>query len=263
MTFRTIHMVLPALMALTITAESEAIPVPRQKPARELVTSVSAIPIPRPNPRRTETANEKPDDSSEDQPDPPPSTAIAACRSELQNLDIVYTPRKTIGDGSGCGAAAPIEVTEIAGVVLTPPATINCAMARGLHQWITEDVKPAAMRRLKTKVTALHVAASYVCRRRNNAIGGKLSEHAKANALDISGFSFAKTSAVSVGGGGSWGGGILKSIGLSKSGSFLGDIREGACSHFTTVLGPGSDRYHGDHFHVDALQRKGGYRICK
>ena len=50
---------------------------------------------------------------------------------------------------------------------------------------------------------------------------------------------------------------------LSKNGSFLEDIRKAACPHFTTVLGPGSDPYHGDHFHVDVLQRKGGYRICQ
>ena len=77
----------------------------------------------------------------------------------------------------------------------------------------------------------------------------------------MSGFSFAKSDAVAVGGG--WGEGLLASIGLSKSGPFLNDIREGACTYFTTVLGPGSDRYHGDHFHVDVIARRGGYRICK
>jgi hypothetical protein len=78
----------------------------------------------------------------------------------------------------------------------------------------------------------------------------------------MSGFTFAKSDALAVGGG-NWGGGILKAIGLSKDGSFLDDIRKGACTSFTTVLGPGSDRYHGDHFHVDVLRRRGDYRICK
>ena len=41
------------------------------------------------------------------------------------------------------------------------------------------------------------------------------------------------------------------------------EVRLRACRMFTTVLGPGSDPYHGDHFHVDVLQRKGGYRICQ
>ncbi len=252
-----------ALLATTIAAAAETIPLPRQKPPRGLVTPAISIPIPRPNPRRNAPAETPPDIAAKKPALTLPEATAGACASELQDLAIVYSPRQPIGDGGGCGARAPLEVSEIAGVTLTPPAIINCAMARELHGWVTGTLQPAAKRRLKTEVTAIHVAASYVCRRRNNAIGGKLSEHAKANALDMSGFSFAKSDQVSVGGGGSWGGGILKAMGLSKGGSFLDDVRKGACEHFTTVLGPGSDRYHGDHFHVDAIARKGGYRICK
>ena len=121
----------------------------------------------------------------------------------------------------------------------------------------------AARQRLGTEVTEIRTATSYACRRRNNGSSGKMSEHSKANALDMSGFTFAKQTDVTVGGKGSWGEGLLGAIGLSKSNSFLEDIRQAACAHFTTVLGPGSDPWHGDHFHVDVLARKGGYRICQ
>ena len=40
-------------------------------------------------------------------------------------------------------------------------------------------------------------------------------------------------------------------------------IREGACAYFTTVLGPGTDAAHADHFHLDLRQRKRGYRLCQ
>jgi hypothetical protein len=63
-------------------------------------------------------------------------------------------------------------------------------------------------------------------------------------------------------GGGNWGQSIPAPLGVSKSGSFLESIRQDACTHVTTVLGPGSGPYHGGHFHVDVLARKGGYRIC-
>ena len=39
--------------------------------------------------------------------------------------------------------------------------------------------------------------------------------------------------------------------------------RESACKHFAAILDPGADAYHGDQFHVDAIQRKNDYRICK
>lgn len=254
-----------ALAAVTVQAMAEVVPFPRQKPSRSETMSVTAVPIPRLNPRRSmpEPGNSAKNSRKPEQQAQSSASSSASCQQDLKGLDITYETLKPIGDDGGCGAAAPIEVSRIAGVALMPPAVINCTMARELHGWVKGSLQPAAQRRLKTEVTTIHVAASYVCRRRNNSIGGKLSEHAKANALDMSGFSFAKSDAVSVGGSGSWGDGILKSIGLSKGGSFLDDIREGACTHFTTVLGPGSDPYHGDHFHIDAIARKGGYRICK
>lgn len=133
-------------------------------------------------------------------------------------------------------------------------------MAARLHDWITGDVQPAAQKNLQTRITVIKTASSYVCRLCNNAKSGKLSEHGRANALDKSGFTFAKSKDVMVEDG--WGS-MLSKIGLSKQGGFLDDVRESACKHFATALGPGSDAYHGDHFHIDAIQRKNDYRICE
>ena len=36
-----------------------------------------------------------------------------------------------------------------------------------------------------------------------------------------------------------------------------------ACDQFTTVLAPGSNRYHYDHIHVDLMRRGSGRRICQ
>ncbi len=42
---------------------------------------------------------------------------------------------------------------------------------------------------------------------------------------------------------------------------FLTEIRADACGPFRTVLGPGSDSYHSNHFHFDLAQRsKAGKR---
>ncbi|MCA1776908.1 MAG: extensin family protein [Loktanella sp.] len=40
-------------------------------------------------------------------------------------------------------------------------------------------------------------------------------------------------------------------------------IREESCKIFSTVLGPGSDPAHDNHFHFDIRQRDGDYRICQ
>lgn len=44
--------------------------------------------------------------------------------------------------------------------------------------------------------------------------------------------------------------------------SFLDAVRRGACSTFTTVLGPG-ERDHDDHLHFDLARRMSGKKICK
>lgn len=254
MMFRIIALAAIATISHGACSYAQLAPHPRQKPVRVEERQPLAAPLPRPNPRR----GAKPGQSVEAPETETPKTG--SCLQRLSGLDVSFKPLAAISAG-GCGAPRPILLSEVAGVELVPPATVTCDVAESLFDWVTGTVQPAARKRLKTQVTKVHVAASYVCRRRNNQRSGKLSEHGKANALDMSGFSFAKTDAVEVGGG--WGAGILKAVGLSANGSFLDDIRKGACKSFTTVLGPGSDRYHGDHFHVDALQRRNGYRICK
>ena len=244
------------------------VPVPRPRPAAPAVV----MPVPRERPPAEPAvllpvAPEKQQDAAPKGSGGWPADAVAEgkaeCQKLLDGLNITYKPLAPIGEQGGCGAPAPIEVSAVAGVKLAPPATETCAMAAALVRWVSEDVQPAARKRLGTEVTEIRTATSYSCRRRNNSATGKMSEHSKANALDMSGFSFAKNADATVGGKGNWGTGLLGAIGLSKDGSFLEDIRKEACTHFTTVLGPGSDPYHGDHFHVDVLRRRGDYRICK
>lgn len=245
-------------------------PIPKQRPSAASAAPAVIIPVPqlRPSPQVPETRER---DGNEDAgpgvatgwPAEVITAGRAQCTSLLAGHDVDYVPVDPIGDQGSCGAPAPIEVTAVAGVKLVPPAIQTCSMAAALAAWLAEDVQPAAKKRLGTAVTEVRTATSYACRRRNNGASGKMSEHSKANALDISGFTFAQKAGVTVGGKDNWGEALLGAIGLSKNGSFLEDIRKGACTHFTTVLGPGSDPFHGDHFHVDVLQRKGDYRICQ
>jgi hypothetical protein len=253
----------PAVLA------AELVPKPKLRPGTSAAEPAvpAAIPIPRPRPAPSAGQQEA------NPPAPPPeapdwsAARIAeerrACQALLKGLALEYGTLDPIGGPGGCGAPAPVSVSRVAGVALTPAATVTCDMAAALHGWVTDTLKPEARERLRTEVTAIHTATSYACRRRNNSSGGKLSEHGRANALDMSGFVFAERDKKVAVGGGNWGEGILASLGVSRDGSFLEAVRKGACRHFTTVLGPGSDPYHGDHFHVDVLRRKNDYRICQ
>ena len=78
----------------------------------------------------------------------------------------------------------------------------------------------------------------------------QLSEHGRANALDVRAFKLANG----------------RSISLTDR-TVPRELREtvlhSACARFSTVLGPGSDWYHEDHIHLDLMERRGNYRICQ
>ena len=96
----------------------------------------------------------------------------------------------------------------------------------------------------------LRVAAHYACRTRNNRKGGKISEHGKGRAIDISGFELADGRTITV----------LKGWRARRSSKAMRRMHQGACGPFGTVLGPESDRFHQDHFHFDtARYRSGSY----
>ena len=104
--------------------------------------------------------------------------------------------------------------------------------------------------KLGSQLSDLDNFDSYECRGRNRVAGAQLSEHGRANALDVRAFKF-------VGG---------KSIFLTDR-TVAREVRESvlhsACARFSTVLGPGSDWYHEDHIHLDVSERRNNYRICQ
>jgi hypothetical protein len=149
----------------------------------------------------------------------------------------------------GCGLENPVRVTEISGVKLSRPATIDCTTATALLDWIDKGAKPA-IRRKGRGLTEITVAASYSCRTRNNQPGAKVSEHGRGRAIDISGFTLKNGDKISV----------LKGWNNRTEGKILRKMHKAACGTFGTVLGPNANKYHKDHFHFDtARYRSGSY----
>lgn len=188
----------------------------------------------------------------------PPGGSLApgsACMRNLRALGVVSVSIEPIHKGI-CGISTPAEVSALGGggITLSEKAVVNCQLAETLATWMRDKVNPAARQYLGGNVDGIRVAASYSCRTRDNIPGAKMSEHAYGNAIDISAFEVSGTGWVEVG--------HSKSI---AAGRFLGAIRKSACGPFTTVLGPGTDSYHRDHFHLDLARRgKSGHSLyCK
>ncbi|MDO5642533.1 MAG: extensin family protein, partial [Paracoccus sp. (in: a-proteobacteria)] len=94
----------------------------------------------------------------------------------------------------------------------------------------------------------------YECRARVGGDDGRISEHAFGNAFDISGLRLSDGSTMMIG---------PRDGSGDMAEAVQAAIRAGACLHFSTVLGPGSNAAHDDHLHFDIAARRGGWRICE
>ena len=128
------------------------------------------------------------------------AAAKAACTKQLAEVTLDYEPLPAIKEGM-CGTPAPILVKSIGDdpkVEISPPATMNCAVAEAVAHWLKETVQPQAIDLFGSQVVKLRNAASYACRNRYGSAKAPLSEHALANALDISEFQFGSGDSLTV-----------------------------------------------------------------
>lgn len=150
----------------------------------------------------------------------------------------------------GCGVSNPVKITSVAGVRLTMHPTIDCPTAQALDTWVKSGVIPAIGRR-GGGLAEVKIVAHYACRTRNNQPGAKISEHGRGRAVDVAGFVLKNGETLTV----------LEDW-RSGDASIMRAAHAKACGPFGTVLGPKSDRFHQDHFHVDTASYRGG-PYCK
>tara|TARA_R110000850_G_scaffold31077_8_gene85767 strand:- start:1170 stop:2183 length:1014 start_codon:yes stop_codon:yes gene_type:complete len=180
--------------------------------------------------------------------------AEKACRTRLKRLGVTYRDLPAINSGKGCSIPYPVEVTELSGgIEIKPAAKLNCQITDAFAQWVKNELAPAARLRYLSGVSSIRQLSSYSCRTMNSKRGAPMSEHAKGNAIDVGKITLDNGQAISV-----------KKPGFFsfREKSLLKTVRSDSCKYFTTVLGPGSDIHHKDHFHFDLRTRKTGYRHC-
>ena len=181
------------------------------------------------------------------------------CNFILAATNLDARPIKPVGGPEGCGIAAPLQVSSFGAVRVRPAAKLNCTMAATLYKWVTDVLQPAARKGFKQPVVEITSFAAYQCRSRRGVGGGRISEHAFGNALDIGAFKLASGETISVLKDWSSAGSFF---GVNKKAKFLTRAHKGACKSFATVLGPKANEAHETHCHFD-LGRDGRYKICE
>ncbi len=208
------------------------------------------VPLPRPRPPEADRKTAQPVEI-----DPLEREAAQKICEVFARADVaVAVALDPMAWDNGCTAAAPVGMSAIklaSGklVELKPTAVLRCPTALMIARWVREDLAPLA-ERLGSRIERIDVAASFSCRPRNSVFGAVMSEHGKANALDIRALHLADGRKIA----------IENADGPPE---FLAGMRQSACARFMTVLGPGSDKDHESHLHVDLAERRGGYKMCQ
>ena len=174
---------------------------------------------------------------------PSPSTTLSQCLSGLDRAGVRYRRLPDREFSGGCHARDTVQLLQV-GVPTRNLGAMTCPLADRFGRWVRDVLQPAAQRNFGEQVTRVDAIGTYSCRRINGS--GRLSEHGKANALDIRAFAFADGRTVTVEDG--WNGD-------SRERAFLRDLHAGACRTFEIVLGPDANADHRDHFHFDMGDR--------
>ncbi len=234
-----------------------------EKPTLRGSLHQAKIPLPQPRPPEAPSTDTPaagkpaaPEGRPAEQASPalPAAPQPSACRQALTE-EIAIAP--SIPDISGPGGCGGTDLVKLEAVVLpnghrvavTPAATMRCSMATAIADWVRTDIVPITDK-LGSEISVLDNFDSYECRGFNRVPGAHLSEHGRANALDVRALKLADGRTISL-----------------TDRTVPRDVRESVlhsvCTRFMTVLGPDSDWYHEDHIHLDLSPRKNNYKICQ
>ncbi len=220
----------------------------------------AAVPLPKPRPLEAPVLKSQPPANGPERKDAEQPAEVApvpqpsACRLALTEAIAIAPSIPDIHGPGGCGGADLVRLEAVvlpdrSQIAVKPAAILRCKMASAIADWIRIDIVTLA-KGLGSAIASLDNFDSFECRGRNRMAGAMLSEHGRANALDVRSFRFADGRTIS-----------LTDRSVSR------DLREAvlhsACARFSTVLGPGSDGYHEDHIHLDLMERHNDYRICQ
>ena len=176
-----------------------------------------------------------------------PSRQTLQCLADLREEEVEFRILPDRSFEGGCSAIGAVQLKDI-GTPVTNLGAMTCPLARGLARWTREAVQNAALQWLKSRVTRIESMGSYACRPVNGVVGNRLSEHGRANAVDIAAFVLADGRRVTV----------LQGWNSEDENvrAFLRAVHQAGCRRFDVAMGPDANAFHRDHLHFDMGQSR-------
>lgn len=171
------------------------------------------------------------------------------CRQALQTSALRYREQADSPETARCPLRNVWRI-DAGEARLSSSFLASCPLAVAYALFETHGLQPAAQRVFGQSVAQVDHLGSFACRNVYHREQGRLSQHATANALDISGFRLKDGQRIVLAR--DWQAGGAKA-------QFLREVRDAACESFSTVLGPDYNAAHVNHFHLDA----GRWQVCR
>ncbi len=171
----------------------------------------------------------------------PDQQALRQCIGRLDHIVARYALLADRDFGGGCSALGAVQLRDI-GTPVTNLGAMTCALGYAFTSWVQNDLAMAAMTEFGSPVVRVETFGTYSCRNVNGGTTGLLSEHAFANAVDVSALVLKDGRRITIADG--W-------RGDEHEQRFLRTVRDAACRRFNTVLSPDYNAQHRDHLHFD------------
>jgi hypothetical protein len=183
----------------------------------------------------------------------------AQCVSDLTSRKVIFDQAGDVTQ-QGCRLLGAIELTAVPTVFgevgVSGKPMMLCSFVRQFSDWVREAGAPLTLAYTGQRLARIEVGSSFRCSARYDKPGQVPSEHAKGDAIDISAFVLADNRRILV---------KPEESDSPAERDLVHALRMTACAYFTTVLGPGADPAHAEHFHFDAGLHGAtpNYRICE
>jgi hypothetical protein len=170
------------------------------------------------------------------------SPGTTACLADLRSEKVTYSllPDRTFG--GGCSMIGTVRLQDF-GMPVSNLGPMTCPLARAFTRWTRDAVQPAARAYFNARVVRMESFGTYDCRPVNSRPGARLSEHGRANAVDIGAFVLDDGRRISVVQG--WNGPD------EDVRRFLRAVHQSGCRRFNIGLGPDANSAHFNHLHFD------------
>lgn len=170
---------------------------------------------------------------------------LPACLEALDRAGISYS---ALGDSEKAGCSLEDQVTlDQSNYAYSQTVSGRCELIASLIMWEENILQPLATEYFDSEIERIRHSGIFSCR--NIRGSSRRSQHASANAIDISGFVLKNGTQISILR--DWNDDNIKA-------NFLKTLNKESCAVFNTVLGPRYNEAHKDHYHFDL----GPYNIC-